>query len=263
MNLARGLKISFAAHALLILFMIIKVTYFAKPEINLSQAIRVDMVGLPDKYTQDDLNTSQPSEIKKNNDLPEKEITQPTQNTPLNSVQRNEKTKNEAVTKSKKSDEISLNKNLKQKQKEALEKVKKLNAIEKIKQAVLKEKLSEQQNKSSPNKIFKGRVITKGTALSGLDKIQSDNYLLKIDSAIKNSWQLPQWLIGKSLKTKVLIKFDENGNLLSKKIYQSSGNPTYDDYCLLAIEKSAPFPKVPEKFTEVYKEDGVLIGFPE
>ncbi|MBC7754637.1 MAG: TonB C-terminal domain-containing protein, partial [Moraxellaceae bacterium] len=60
-----------------------------------------------------------------------------------------------------------------------------------------------------------------------------------------------------------LIKFDETGNIIYKKITQSSGNQTYDEYCLLAISKATPLPKVPEKFSTVYRVDGVVIGFPD
>lgn len=241
MNSNRGLFVSLGAHATLIILMIIKVSFFTKPELNLSEAIRVDMVGLPEKYV---AASAQPEPAPKPDAMPEK--IEP-------------KIEPKAEPKVVENDLVNINKS-KLKQKAALEKLKKLSAIDKIKQLVEKDN---QKETREANKPIKGRVISKGTSLTGLDRIQSDNYLLQLDSLIKNHWQLPQWLIGKPLKTKILVKFSPNGDLLDKKVFQSSGNPTYDEYCLQAIEKSSPFPKVPEKFTEVYKEDGVLIGFPE
>ena len=262
MDFARGIRLSFICHFLLILVMIIKVNFFSKPELDLSQAIRFDMVGLPEKYTQADILNSEVNEQVRPKDLPEKEI-------PQQSLEANKSTVKEAKnknseTKSVKLDNESINlKSTQKKQKDALAKLKKLSAIEKIRQSVELEKSQNSKQTQITARPIKGRVLSKGTALTGLDKIQSDSYLVQLDTKIKNHWQLPQWLVGKPLKTKVLVKFNPDGSLVSKNIFQSSGHPTYDEYCLRAIEKSLPFPSVPDKFTEVYKEDGVLIGFPE
>ena len=257
----RGFYISLIAHASLIIFMVIKVSFFTKPQLNLSEAIRVDMVGLPEKY----------NPAKKSNDLPEKiekpaepeQVAEEKPPEPKAEPQPEEK-KPEPKAEVKpdpkvkpQPDTVSLNKS-KQKQKAALEKLKKMSAIEKIRQQVQNDKAAE-----ATQKVLKGRILTKGTSPTGLDRIQSENYLVQLDALIKSKWALPQWLIGKPLKTKILVKIEPNGSVGSTKVVQSSGNPTYDDYCLQAIEKAGPFPKVPEKFTEIYSEDGVLFGFPE
>ena len=245
MNFKKGVYFSFIAHVAVILFMIVKVTLFPTQEINFAEAIRVDMVGLPEKY---DTNTL-PEKIDDPAKLEEKKLPEKV----------TEKTKAEdKKAKEKVSDTIKIDK-AKNKQKEALDKLKKMSAIEKIKQDVQNEEKRKQENE----KLIKGQVISKGTALTGLAKIQSNEYLSRLDQRIKTNWQLPQWLIGKPLKTKILLKIKPNGEIADRQIYQSSGNPTYDEYSLLAVDKSAPFPPVPEKFTEVFKEDGVIIGFPE
>lgn len=245
MNFKKGVYFSFIAHVAVILFMVVKVTLFPTQEINFAEAIRVDMVGLPEKYDTNTLPEKVEDPIKpEEKKLPEK-VT--------------EKSKAEdKKPKDKIPDTIKIDK-AKNKQKEALDKLKKISAIEKIKQDVLNEEKRKQENE----KLIKGQVISKGTALTGLAKIQSNEYLSRLDQRIKTNWQLPQWLIGKPLKTKILLKIKPNGEIADRQIYQSSGNPTYDEYSLLAVDKSAPFPPVPEKFTEVFKEDGVIIGFPE
>lgn len=251
MALNRGLYISLIAHASLIIFMVIKVSLFTKPEINLSEAIRVDMVGLPEKYNPAQKSTDLPE---KNEKQPEPVVEEKPQPKPEPKVEAKPEPKVEPKAKP---DTVKLDK-AKQKQKSALEKLKKLSAIDKIRDQVQKEKSA-----AETAKILKGRTIAKGSAITGLDKIQSENYLVQLDALIKSKWQLPQWLIGKPLKTKILVKIEPDGRVRDRKVVQTSGNPTYDEYCLQAIEKAAPFPKVPDKFTEVFSEDGVLFGFPE
>ncbi|MFZ3231872.1 MAG: TonB C-terminal domain-containing protein, partial [Pseudobdellovibrio sp.] len=102
-----------------------------------------------------------------------------------------------------------------------------------------------------------------GSSLTGLDRLQADSYLQDLDAHIKQYWALPQWLINKPYKAQVLVKFDMTGKLISKQIYKSSGVQVYDDYCLQAITNAEPFPYFSEKFSEKYKSDGVVIGFPE
>ena len=243
MNFKKGIYFSFFVHVAIILFMVVKVSLFPSQEINFAEAIRVDMVGLPEKYD--------------SNSLPEK-IEEPKKPEEKKLPEKVAEEKSKKVEEKKIPDTIKIDK-AKNKQKEALDKLKKLSAIEKIKQDVK----NEENRKKENEKLIKGQVISKGTALTGLAKIQSNEYLSRLDQKIKTNWQLPQWLIGKPLKTKILLKIKPNGEIADRQIYQTSGNPTYDEYSLLAVDKSAPFPTVPEKFTEVFSEDGVIIGFPE
>lgn len=257
MILSRGTIFSLIAHASIILFMVVKVSFFSKPRLDLSEAIRVDMVGLPEKY----------NPAQKSNDLPEKieqaakPVAEEKKPEPVAEAKPEPKAEPKEVKPDPKAkpeaESIKLDKT-KEKQKAALEKLKKMSAVDKIRQQVQNEKTA-----AETAKILKGRIISKGTALTGLDRIQSDNYTGQLDALVKSHWALPQWLIGKSLKTRVLVKIEPDGRVSDKKVVQSSGNPTYDDYCLQAVTKASPFPKVPEKFTEVYAEDGVVFGFPE
>ena len=69
--------------------------------------------------------------------------------------------------------------------------------------------------------------------------------------------------MNKPFKAQVHVKFDTTGKILSRVILRSSGEPAYDEQCLEAVDRAAPFPVVPEKFSEKFKVDGVVIGFPE
>ncbi len=257
MNLRKGLIISFGTHIVVIVLMTIRFVFFTPQVIDVSQAVRVDMVTLPDKADQKML----PEKIQEIL----KEKTQP-----VEKIEPEPEDKKEAQEKPKElppkkiepkieDDKINLNK-AKQKQKNAFDKLKKISAIDKIKQD-LKNEVDKKSD--SKNSAIKGRALSAGTKIAGLDKLQSDEYLSQLDAQIKSHWNLPQWMIGKPFKASVWVKLNPDGTVASKKIARSSGNTTYDEYCLAAIEKAAPFPTVPNKFSEVYKTDGVSFAFPD
>ena len=273
MILKKEFIISILFHVAIILAMIIKIRFFEPESIDISRAIRVDMVGMPEKII---TKSNPPVEVA----APEKPVEKPVETKPPQPEPVTSKTEPkvdvDAIKLEKQNKKNEINKNeIKSAQKAAIEKLKKLSAIEKIKQQLEAEKNKKnkiQNHENSQNQsseietekpVFKGKVLSKGTALTGVDKLQSNEYLSLIDEKIKSNWQLPQWLINKPLKAKVLLKIDPTGQILSSKIIQTSGQPTYDNYCLEAVQKSAPFPTVPTKFTEVFKEDGLHIGFPE
>lgn len=251
-DLKIGLGFSLALHVFIVSVFIIKFFFYSQPVLDLSQAISVNI-----------------GELTPDNKLPQKaqEAEEPEAQAPdqmANEKPPAAKTKpREALPKkvekpAAKEPEISLNK-AKQKQKEALNKLKKLSALDQI-----REDLTKESRPKSPAKTgTKPRVIAAGTALSGLDRMDANAYLGQIDQSIKSAWTLPQWLLNKPFKAQVLVKFNTDGNIISTKIISSSGNSSYDDYCLQAISKAAPFPKVPEKLSEKFSVDGVVVGFPE
>lgn len=250
---SQGIFISVIVHVLIVSTFFIEFTFFSKPPIDLSQAIRVDMVGLPDKVTSNQL----PAKVQ--NILKEKEPPKPVVETPKEEPTKPEKKVLPPKQQVKVDTEAINLKKVKATQKSALEKLKAQSAIEKLKQ----EMQNEEARKAAVAAVVKGRVISAGTALTGLDKVQADDYLQTLDSHIKQYWTLPQWLINKPYKARVLVKFDSSGKIISKHIVQSSGVQAYDDYCLQSVADAEPFPKFAEKFSEKYKTDGVLIGFPE
>jgi colicin import membrane protein len=84
----------------------------------------------------------------------------------------------------------------KNKQKEALEKLKAMSAVEKIKEELEKDKKNvagQGASKATGIKI-KGNVLSPGTELTGLNRLQHDNYLASLDQQIKQHWFLPQWI---------------------------------------------------------------------
>jgi colicin import membrane protein len=251
-ELSRGLKVSVGLHVALFLVFTVRALFFDAQPISYQAAVRVDIVGLPDKIAPDQLPPPKVEEAKPEPPKPEPKpkevkVEPPKPKTP--------KVDTEAV---------NLNKD-KNKQKEALEKLKAMSALDKIKEEVEndKKKMAGVGNsKAAPTKI-KGNVLSPGTELTGLNKLQHDNYLADLDHQIKQNWTLPQWLSKKPYRTQVRLKIDEKGQVISREVVLSSGNSSYDELALETIDKSAPFPAPPEKFVSIVAVNGLLIGFPE
>lgn len=269
----KGIIYSLVAHAiLLVLFILNQFIQTSKPLIDISQAIKVDMVGLPDKKIDYDnaalkekpkllpIKETLPNKTKEEK-VTEKNIEKTIDKLPEKFIEKlPEKAKNTIKTDP---DSIALNK-IKSKQKEAFEKLKKISAIEKIKQDVKQEtKIENLQKALSQTAPIKGYKVSAGSALTGIDKLDANTYLQSLDMQVKKQWALPQWLMNKPFKTRIHVKFNQQGKILSNVVMLSSGNASYDNYCLQAVANAAPFPEVPEKFTDKFSIDGVVIGFPE
>lgn len=246
-----GLVISLAVHAALISFLFLRNVFINFENIDYQSAVRVDIVALPDKLPED---FQPPPKVE------EAATTPPEKVEPTPAVQIEE-----AKLPAKQDPEkINLDKT-KQKQLEALAKLKSNQALENLKKKMEQEKkmagLSE-ASKAQPTKI-KGNILSAGTELKGLNKLQHDNFVADLDRHIKQNWALPQWLANKNYRAQVLLKIDEKGNILFRQIFKTSGNQNYDDVVLDTIDRSAPFPAPPEKFIAIVGVKGILIGFPE
>lgn len=269
-QVTRGIGISFALHALVISIFTLKTVFFDPEPIDFSQAVRVDMVGLPDKTEPKDL-TVPPAQENPKPALPEKEPVKekPAEKPPEKVAEKKiEKPKPEPVKlppAKTKEDGINLEK-VKSQQQNALEKLKAMAALDKIKEQVAEEKkkapagTGKAATGSAP---IKGNVLSPGTSLTGLTKLQHDNYAADLDRHIKQNWAIPEWLAKRDFKAQAVVYLDSRGNILGRKIVKSSGNPSYDEEVLATIDRSAPFPAPPEKFLAVVSVDGILIGFPE
>lgn len=262
-KLSRGLGVSFAVHAFLFSFFLLKTVFFTPESIDYSQTVRVDIVGLPDKVPpaalpppdieepKATLSTKVP-EVEK---IPEKPVEKVVEKTP----------EILPVPKQKEPDAVSLEKT-KSQQKNALDKLKAMAALEKIKAEAESERAKNAQGNGKSNlgsMKIKGNVLSPGTSLTGIAKLQHDTYVSDLDQHIKKNWSLPEWLAKRDLTAQAVVYIDSRGNILGRKIVKTSGNPNYDDQVLETIDRSAPFPVPPEKFVAVVSVDGILIGFPE
>lgn len=262
-DLATGLKVSAGLHVALVAAFSIRAAFFEPEQINYAAAVRVDIVGLPDKLPNQE--TAAKAEDKPEPKPQAKPEPTPAPPAPPKPAAPEVKTEKPSKVPKKDDEAISLNKE-KKTQKEALEKLKAMAAIEELKKTMEKEpvkKIAGMGDAKAPNHTVKGNILSPGTSLTGLNRLQHDSYLSSLDQQIKQNWFLPEWLAKKPLRTQVRLKIDEKGRVLSREITLSSGNSSYDELALETIDKSAPFAPPPEKFVSIVAINGLLIGFPE
>lgn len=262
-----GILISLGLHFFILSLFILQNVFFDGEKIDYESAIRVDIVGLPDKIQNQVPSEPAPSESKP---APKEEPKPPE---PQAAVEPETTTKlpdkklpqeSEAIKLTKEKNKPEPSDKIKKKQQDALDKIKRMSALDKIKSDVENEQRKDTLSKlSKSTHQYKGNVLNAGTELTGLNKIQHENYVSLLDKKIKENWTLPQWLANKNYKAQALIKIDENGVVVYNQIYKSSGNTSYDDIVIETINKSSPFPKPPEKFVDIVGIKGILIGFPE
>ena len=240
---------SLIGHALLLLVLSLKI-YLDKQEVpDLSSAIRVDMVALPDKLTQEEAPvaaqpaappTTVPIQTQKKEELPTKVKSKPVLDP----------------------NPINLQKT-KEKQKDALARLKKLQAMEELERQVEAENKRKAALEKLKQSSYKGNVISTGGDVTGAAKLQRDNYISEVDRHLRSHWSLPEYLKKRNLIAEVLLRIDERGNVTSKELVKSSGNPVYDEAVMLAVQQSSPVPPPPAKFTRLFSNEGFLIRFIE
>lgn len=243
----QALKISLGLHIAIVLIFTVRTFFFSSESINFEQAIRVDMVGLPDKIE----NLSPPGATAE-----ESQTQEVTATTLPALIKPPLPTKVQPQQTPKDKEAINLDKT-KAKQKQAMEKLKQMSALEQIQ----KELESDKKKGSNAKSNYKGNILSPGSALTGVNRLQAENYISTVHGHITANWYLPEYLQNKDLQTSVIVRFDENGNILSKAIVKSSGNPQFDEYVLAAIQKSSPVPPPPEKFMRISSFEGFLFNF--
>jgi TonB family protein len=154
---------------------------------------------------------------------------------------------------------INLDKT-KNKEKAALQKLKQMQALDEIQNEIENDKKKKAAEAAAKFK-YKGNVLAPGTELTGVNKLQSDAYLGLVHQHMLENWALPEYLKNRSLRTDVVVKFDESGNILEKAIVKASGNASFDEFVLAAIQKSSPVPPPPAKFVRISSLQGFLFHF--
>lgn len=253
-DLTKGIWFSIGFHLLIFVIFGVRAAFFQPEAIDYQAAVRVDIVGLPDKPMPEKVAAPPPKPEEKEEPKPKVEP-KPAPKPPAPKVVEKPKAKEP--------DAVNLEKQ-KNKEKEALEKLKAMSALDKIKSEVESESHKKTASAAKPaTEKVKGNVLSPGTELTGLSKLQHDSYLVTLDHQIKQNWLLPEWLAKKPFRAQIRLKIDEKGQILSREITLSSGNKSYDDLALETIDKSAPFPAPPEKFVDIVRVNGLLIGFPD
>lgn len=222
--------VSLVIHLSVIFAISIKNAFFMSNEtIVIPQSMRVDIVALPDKATEEP--APKPAKVAP---TPPK----PTPPKPAPKVEPKE--------------------NVKDLQKRALEKLKAQTAIDKIKNEVDEEKAKAAKDEPAKPKQVKGNIVSSGSSFSGMSQLRVNEYLEDLTARLRDHWSLPQWLSEANLKASVVIDIDDRGNLVRREIYASSGNQVFDSACLAAVADASPFAPPPNEL----KSRLIMVRFP-
>ncbi len=234
----RGLGPSLAIHAVLSLFLFAQGWWWRNHERTpYSPTLRVDIVGLPDIVK---------------GDLPNKveDVTkEPEIKAPEKSPDKSEdKIEKKTVPPP---DAMTLKKVRKKDLKSALERIK---ALDKVRDQ------SEDRPQAPP---IKGNILSAGTDTSADAKENGAGpYYDGILESVRGHWSLPAYLARGDLSAQIEILVDSQGHVRAKRMLKSSGNSSFDEAALRAIEESEPFPPPPENIRKQVLEGGIVLGFP-
>ncbi|MBC7430284.1 MAG: TonB family protein [Bacteriovorax sp.] len=117
------------------------------------------------------------------------------------------------------------------------------------------------------NLVLSGNKVSKGTQMYGegnateLTAFQA--YQSRLPDLVKPHWKLPSFLMtNKKLQARVRIWLSMSGELTRAEIYQSSGDPDYDQRAVDAVRTAAPFPALREEVGKRALKGDIVLGFP-
>ena len=115
-----------------------------------------------------------------------------------------------------------------------------------------KEKEEVKDQKIKGNQVSEG--ADEGSEELSSDQLQEINiYAAQVESLIKANWNLPKYLIELDLKSEVEIQINDQGEIIFKKLSESSGDEVFDAYVLKAVESAAPYPIPPSSIQRLLK----------
>ncbi len=247
-SLQRMLMLSAAGHVAVLFFFTVTTYVIGPAEVMLPQAIRVDVVGLPQKNPElAPLPKAQetPEPPKPKPKLPPKEAATPTKTTaPV-----------VPGPKAKKIDKAKA-------QSEALNKIKAASAMDRIREQLENEKAKEKV-KQAKSAVIAGNQTSEGNSLTGLDRVEFDRYLDELQRKVNANFEIPQWLADANLSAEVQINIDERGYVTRKQMRRSSGHSVFDTIVMGTIEKASPVPPPPDRLRGRLATTGITVKFPK
>jgi len=248
-DFVKCIRWSFIAHVILLGLMVLRAAFYPSESIVVQRAIRVDMVGLPEKSQVVSPIPEQASKTKSAEKPTEKAELKPTQ------------VAKKALPEVKNIDSQKLDlRKTKSAEEDAL---KRLEAFKKLAEMSKASAQNNQAKAAPPAPPIRGDVLAAGAAIGGLNKIDYDSYLEKLDEKVKSNWNLPRLLKNQNLAATIVVYIDGNGNILKKEVKKSSGNSVFDEKCVESVVRSAPFDPPPLKLSNILAVDGIELGFPE
>lgn len=255
----RFFYLSCALHIIVVASMTVKTSFFPSQDLLIQSAVRVDMVGLPD------LPTSSPPPPAAPEPKPEPKP-EPPPPPPKPEPAPQPKPKPEPQPKPKPKPEPQRTEETAQAQRRALERLQAQQAIERMQQEAQARAAQEQQaaqQRQAQEPTFRGNVIATGSSFTGLERLDYERYYDDLKIHLQNHWDLPQWLADAGFRASVVVKIDERGYVTFREIYESSGNSTFDNSALSAVQSASPFPEPPDRLKSGLQNSLLHFRFPE
>lgn len=250
-SFSKFITLSVAFHAAILTMLTVKILFFPSTVQQHQQAVRVDVVALPEK------NVEPPKpEPKKTEAVTQKEISKPE---PQPQKPKPPKPESKPKVAKEKPKPIPKKKSPKKKKPDKKVQEEQNSAIARLKAM---QKLKEQQEKTKKQE-YKGNLLSKGNSLTGLSKLHHDSYLDELDSHIRSFWNLPEWLANGNFKARVLLLINKDGGIQGKSFVMKSGNDLFDQHVFNTLDKASPLPPPPLNLVDFYATKGVEIRFPE
>ena len=241
-DFAKYIRWSLIGHVIVACLMIFRAVFFPSEAIFIQHAIHVDMVALPTKSQALPVAAVKPKEVPAEVKLPEpKAVPAPKK---LPDVKKLDPKKVDLRKSTTAEDDA----------------IKRLEAFKKLAEMSKAKSKSQSQAKAAP---VRGAVLAAGSSVTGLNKLDYDDYLEKLNDKVKSNWNLPSLLKSQNYSATVMVYIDSSGNVTKKEIKKSSGNSVFDEKCLESVDRSAPFEGPPSKLTNILAVDGIEFGFPE
>ena len=247
-DFSKGILVSIGLHFVLIALMIFKAVLYPSEPLRMERAIRVDMVGLPEKRAElpaEAKAQAPPAPVIEEKPQPKPEAKEAPQPEKV-ALPKQEPKKSEAIDLQKTKDTQS-------------NALKRLEAMKRL-QGGSKPVENPKPGNTAP---IKGNAISPGTSLTGIAKLEHDDYIVSLDDKIKQQWNLPAWLANGNFKARVVVYLDNRGFVTKMVMTQQSPNPVFNEKCMEAIQRAAPFAPPPDRLVNIFAVDGFEVGFPE
>jgi TonB family protein len=255
--LKKALVWSAGLHFALFVAFAIRAVFYPSEPLMANKAIRVDIVGLPDKVAtlpplEEAAPLPAPSDAAKPVPQPSKPVQPPK---PVAQEAGPKVNLNKVKPEDRKREQDAALKRL-----EAMQKLEKMMNASATAPAVPAAAASAGKTAGT---VVKGNEISHGSSLRGTQRLDHENYVNSVDEHVHRFWNLPQWLANANFKARVLVFVDGQGNVVKKQMTQSSGNQVFDERVMMAIERASPFPPPPANLVNILAVDGIEFGFPE
>jgi len=107
-----------------------------------------------------------------------------------------------------------------------------------------------------------GNAARSSSGGSSISPVIIQLYSSQVHRKISRNWRIPPGVpTDGSLAALISFKVDGNGRVNNVRVKESSGNSSFDEYCIKAINRSAPLPPPPYELAEEAKNNGVELIF--